>query len=90
MKIQLFGGLPFVSASLAYRGKQTDFENMLLDTGSAGTVLSSDKVAAIGLIAEPDDFIRRIRGVAVQNMFLASKLISYQLAICRYQILKLK
>ena len=63
MKIQLLDGLPFVSASLLFRGKQLDFENMLLDTGSTGTVLASDKVAAIDLIAEPDDLIRRIRGV---------------------------
>jgi len=63
MKIRLLDGLPFVSASLVFRGKEINFENMLLDTGSAGTVLASDKVVPIDLIAEPDDFIRRIRGV---------------------------
>ncbi len=63
MKIQLLDGLPFISASLLFRGQQLDFEHMLLDTGSAGTVLASDKVATIDLIAEPDDIIRRIRGV---------------------------
>ena len=63
MKIQLIDGLPFISANLLFRGRQLGFENMLLDTGSAGTVLASDKVVAVDLIAEPDDLIRRIRGV---------------------------
>ena len=65
MKIHLIDGLPFVSASLSYRGRQLNFETMLLDTGSAGTVFSSDKVASIDLVAEPEDVIRRIRGVRI-------------------------
>ena len=35
----------------------------MLDTGSAGTVFAADKLEKINLIAEPNDLIRRIRGV---------------------------
>lgn len=48
---------------MTYRGQQITFENVLLDTGSGGTIFSADKVLAIGLHLEPNDFIRRIRGV---------------------------
>ena len=35
----------------------------MLDTGSAGTIFSTDKVLALGLQYEPDDIVHRIRGV---------------------------
>ena len=38
-------------------------DNILLDMGSSGTVFGTDKLSAIGLQYEPDDTIRRIRGV---------------------------
>lgn len=63
MKINLRGGLPFVNLLIEYRGQRLSLENVLLDTGSAGTVFAIDKLLAIGLQYEPDDTIRRIRGV---------------------------
>ncbi len=63
MQFQLQHGLPFLSAQLAFRGQTLNFNNVLLDTGSAGTVFAADRLEKINLIAEPDDFIRRIRGV---------------------------
>ena len=38
-------------------------KNVLLDTGSAGSIFSTDQVADIGLSYEPNDFVHRIRGV---------------------------
>ncbi len=63
MKIRVREGLPFVTVTLIYQGKKLDFKEVLIDTGLAGSVFSSDKVAAIGLVAEPYDPIRQIRGV---------------------------
>lgn len=63
MKIRLRDGLPYVTASLAYQGQQLSFRNVLLDTGSAGAIFSTDRVLAIGLTYEPDDRVQRIRGV---------------------------
>lgn len=37
--------------------------NVLLDTGSASTLLSTDSVAAIGIVPQPADPIHRVRGV---------------------------
>ena len=63
MKIRLRDGLPYVTASLTYRGQQLSFGNVLLDTGSAGVIFSMDRVLTIGLTYAPDDKVHRIRGV---------------------------
>ena len=63
MKITLQDGLPFVAAELTFQGKRLALENVLLDTGSAGAVFSTDKLLAIGLTYEPEDQVHRIRGV---------------------------
>jgi hypothetical protein len=63
MKIRLQHGLPFITASLVYQGQQLTFKNVLLDTGSAGTIFPTDLVLPIGLTYEPDDEVHRIRGI---------------------------
>lgn len=63
MEIRIQEGLPYITISLMYRGRQMTLDNILLDTGSAGTIFSADKVLAVDLRLEPDDFVHRIRGV---------------------------
>ena len=63
MRIRIKNGLPYVSATLIHRRQRVTLKNVLLDTGSAGTIFSTDKVAAVGLTYEPEDFVHRIRGV---------------------------
>ena len=63
MRIQVRDGLPYVTVTLLYRGQQLDLANVLLDTGSAGTLFAADPVLAVGLQYEADDLVQRIRGV---------------------------
>jgi hypothetical protein len=63
MQIRIVDGLPYVSASIIYRDQQATLDNVLLDTGSVGTVFAADKMLAIGLRLEAEDMIHRIRGV---------------------------
>ena len=63
MRIQVRDGLPYVTVTLQYRGQQLDLANVLLDTGSAGTLFAADQVLAVGLQYEADDPAQRIRGV---------------------------
>lgn len=63
MRIRLQDGLPYVAATLLYRGHPLELHNVLLDTGSAGTIFSADRVLSIGLQYEVEDNVRRIRGV---------------------------
>ncbi len=63
MRIRIKNGLPYISATLIHHSQRVNLKNVLLDTGSAGSIFSTDKVAGIGLTYEPNDFVHRIRGV---------------------------
>jgi predicted aspartyl protease len=63
MNITLIEGLPFVSATLQYRNQSLKIDNILLDTGSGGTIFSIDIVSSINILPEHDDEIHRISGV---------------------------
>ncbi len=75
MKIQIKNGLPYVKVSLRHKGRQITLENILLDTGSAGSIFSADSLSDIGLKLEVNDFVHRIRGVGGTE-FVFSKCIS--------------
>ncbi|MBC8081372.1 MAG: clan AA aspartic protease [Gorillibacterium sp.] len=63
MNIDVRYGLPFVQVMICYHGEELCLRNILLDTGSAGTIFSADVVDAIGVKIEPGDFLNKIRGV---------------------------
>ncbi len=56
-------GLPFIEVELLHNGKILRFENFLLDTGSASTLIAAEIAVQLGLGPEPNDTIREIRGV---------------------------
>ena len=43
MMIRIQDGLPYVAMPLLYRNQQLELPNVLLDTGSAGTVFPADE-----------------------------------------------
>ena len=63
MKLQLRDNLPFTSLLLSYHGQQVEISPVLIDTGSASTMLSADVVAQVGIIPQEDDTLFTIRGV---------------------------
>jgi hypothetical protein len=63
MNIQVRDGLPYVTVTLLYGGRQLELANVLLDTGSTGTLFAADQVVAVGLQYEADDPVQRIRGI---------------------------
>jgi predicted aspartyl protease len=56
-------GLLLSDMEIVYQGRSLWLKRVLVDTGSGGTILSSDMVEEIGLIGEPGDTIYRISGV---------------------------
>lgn len=74
MQIQLSESLPLISLQLVHNHQRIDVENVLLDTGSAGTLIPTDTVAQIGLTLEPYDPIHRIRGVGGSEFVFTKKL----------------
>jgi hypothetical protein len=63
MRLTLKDNLPFVSIALSYRGKTTKIDSVLIDTGSASTILSADHVSQIDIFPSADDILYTIRGV---------------------------
>lgn len=74
MDVRLQNGLLFASASLIYSDKQLVCKNVLVDTGSAGTVFSIDKLLEIGMKPEPEDVIRELRGVGGTEFVFVKKI----------------
>ena len=63
MKIRLARGLAYVEVLLTYRGRSLRLADTILDTGSASTIFSADRLLEIGVVPEPWDALRRLRGV---------------------------
>jgi len=63
LKLTLKYGLPFVKANIKNNEKEIKLSNVLIDTGSAQCIFSSDKLEEIDVILEPNDPIHRINGV---------------------------
>ena len=73
MLLSLQDNLPFTSVTIAYRGKRLETQNVLIDTGSATTILSADIVQSIQIIPEPDDTLYTIRGVGGSEVVFSRK-----------------
>ncbi len=63
MDLELRHKLPFVSALLEHQGGSVELKPMLIDTGSASTVLSADAVETVGITPQPEDVINKLRGI---------------------------
>ena len=63
MQVSLKDNLPFVTLTVTYQGQSISLPEVLIDTGSAHTVLAADAVAAIGIALEPNDILYNIREV---------------------------
>jgi Aspartyl protease len=63
VNIRLWHGLPFVQVTLEHHGAIKILEMVLLDTGSAGTVLNTLRLREMGIGFAPGDPVHKIRGV---------------------------
>ena len=73
MRIHIQYGLPFVELEITFRGKKLLLENVLLDTGSAGTIFNANVVEKIGVVPEENDIVDTIRGVGgVEYVYVKS------------------
>jgi hypothetical protein len=74
MQIQLRYNLPFIIITAEYNGKSIQIPSVLIDTGSASTLLSIDILLRIGIKPEPNDTIHTIRGVGGTEVVFKRKL----------------
>lgn len=71
MKIRTEGGLPWVEARLVVEGYELVLERMLIDTGSAATLVGVDPLLAVGVEFSPEDPVFRMRGVGGVELVVA-------------------
>ncbi|MCG9969695.1 retroviral-like aspartic protease family protein [Pelotomaculum terephthalicicum JT] len=79
MKIDLKYGLPFISVILTHQGKSLSYDNFLIDTGSASTIIAAEIAIELGLGPEPLDVIRKIHGVGGAEYVYEKKIDRIQL-----------
>lgn len=63
MQFQLVGSLPFVTLQVGYLGRTLAIPDVLLDTGSASTILAADSLEPLHIYPAADDILHTIRGV---------------------------
>ncbi len=63
IQIELIDGLPFFRLKVWNNGISMDLNRVLIDTGSASTILKLDVVEEIGLTVDSEDFLGTITGV---------------------------
>jgi len=74
MRLQLRDNLPFVSITLNHQGKKVNIKNVLVDTGSGGTILAADVLSKIGIVPQPDDTLHTIFGVGGSEVVFTRKI----------------
>jgi hypothetical protein len=63
VELRLMYGLPIVDIDVTFAGRILHLNNILLDTGSAGTILDADVVTEIGVKPEGTDQTAVIHGI---------------------------
>jgi predicted aspartyl protease len=63
MRLTLRDDLVLVSVTVAYQGQEIKVPEVVVDTGSATTMLSADVVSQVGIVPELDDVLHVVRGV---------------------------
>ncbi|TFE19735.1 retropepsin-like aspartic protease [Cohnella luojiensis] len=63
MNLELINGLPFISVKVTFRDQEITLNNVLIDTGSAGTIFKAELLRSIGVYPEANDYTCAIRGI---------------------------
>jgi predicted aspartyl protease len=74
MQLVLRNSLPFVTVALTHRGSTMSIADVLVDTGSASTVLSADAAAQLSIFPEPTDRLRTLRGIGGRELVFTRRL----------------
>jgi len=62
-RLEIKHNLPFVKMKVKFRNKETTLKNVLIDTGSASSILKEELVKEIDIKHEPEDTLGSVRGV---------------------------
>jgi hypothetical protein len=90
VKLDLKYGLPFCDVNLSYNGKLISIKNVLLDTGSGGSVFKMDVVEEIGITIEDYDVIEAISGIGGTEFVYKKDIDSIELGILKLDYFKIE
>ncbi|MEW6363658.1 MAG: retropepsin-like aspartic protease [Acidobacteriota bacterium] len=79
MRLRLKDSLPFVSLTVTYRGLPVEVPEVLVDTGSATTILAADIVEAVRIAPSPEDALCTLRGVGGNEVVFTRRVDSLRL-----------
>lgn len=74
MQLFLQDNLLFTCITISYHSATLEIYHVLVDTGSASTVLSADVVEAIAIFPEPEDTLHIVRGVGGSEVVFEKRL----------------
>jgi hypothetical protein len=63
MELKISYGLPFIDILVKHKGKEISISHILIDTGSAKSILSADILGTIGVYPSPKDRLRKVKGI---------------------------
>jgi len=63
MRVEFKDGLIYTSIKVSFKGTSKNIDNIVIDTGAAESIISTDTVEDIGIIAESNDVINSFYGV---------------------------
>jgi predicted aspartyl protease len=89
MQLTLRDDLLLVPVTVAYRGRRIQVPDLVVDTGSATTMISTDAVARVGIIPEPQDTLHFVRGIGGTEVVFSRRVDHLQIgprAIERFEI----
>ena len=71
MQLQLKYDLPCVTVRVAYRGAEIEIPDVIVDTGSGSTLISTEYAARAGILPLPQDRLRNVQGVGgIEAVFI--------------------
>ncbi len=74
MWLRLKDNLPFVSITVVHQRRKIKIPNILVDTGSGGTILSADVLSKIDIVPQPEDTLHTIFGVGGSEVVFTRKI----------------
>lgn len=74
MQLQIRDNLPFVEVSITHNGKSIESSDILVYTGSGGTILAADIMFAVGIIPQAEDILHTIFGVGGSEVVFTRKI----------------
>jgi len=90
MRLSLQDNLPFVAVTLVHNRKRLDIPNILVDTGSGGTIFAADDVSKIGITPQDEDILRHVHGVGGSEVVFMRKVEQLQVGDFVYRGLEIE